>query len=82
MRPYHISPEQGFLNSQMVWHNFVESITCFTSGTLTMLFHRVNNGDIAFPNDRCIGRTKGALQPDEWYEKNGCYSRLRYYNRR
>ena len=45
---------------QMVWHNFVESIMCFTSGC-PMLFHRgVNNGDIAFQTIWCIGRTKGA----------------------
>ena len=45
---------------QMVWHNFVESIMCFTSGC-QMLFHRgVNNGDIAFQMIWCIGRTKGA----------------------
>lgn len=76
MRPnYHISPEHGFLNDpnglaqfQGMYHVFYQWLPDVVPQGSKIWRHCVSEDLIHWSDQGC------GLSPEEWYEKNGCYS--------
>ena len=76
MRPkYHISPEQGFLNDPNGLAQFRGKYHVFYQWLPDVVPQGSKQWRHCISNDLVHWTDEGsALQPDEWYEKNGCYS--------